>query len=418
MHTVFVLLILIFTTTLIPIEESLSINGKIIPSNDVAIIRHERGGVVNNVLVKNYSHVNKGDIIIQLDDSELKSSLKSKKDRLEIIDVEINDAVSFLKNNLTDVKDSELQQKVSSLIDSVSRASSSSNKLYTANRDLFYSSDNIIEEKIQKNKNKLKSFSSKLKLIDNEISVVKQQKEIFSTLLKSKNVSKIKALDYELKYIQSIKDREDIVKDADETNMQIKELLEEKKSNKHKFFMKVYEKLIELNKEKVDLTSNVQNLKYWIAKMIITAPLTGHVQGLDVSIGENIKSEDKILSIIPENTELLFEGEMQLSQKGRVSELKRAEIQLDGFNVIEYGRLSAKIINISPYIFSDAFEKSEYSKIILKIDSQKLQENKKLQNLQPGMSGTAFIYTDEYSFFKFLFGPIYDTFSNRYNQYK
>lgn len=396
--------------------QTIQIKGQVTPLDAIAKIRHELGGEIVKINVKNYDKVAKGEILVVLDDKKILTSLRQYKSKLKVTDSEIAHAVSYLKDNLKLLKGNEEFEQVETYVNNISETISQSAQLTEASKLISDNQDIEIKSQIEQNTIELNSLKQEIAVLQEQLKYLDDQRQIFNTLLESKNISKIRALDYEIKYrdvlIALKKAKADYESKSKATNeLNSKRIVQQQDTIKQK-----YKDLIDLNKDKIDLISNIDQLENNLKNIVIRSPIAGIVQGVEVASGTTIEPGKEILSIVPSDSVLVFEAKAALQQKGKIELNNKAEVQFDGFNILRYSRIPAKIINISPYTFNGTLGQEDYIKVVAELESKEITAGSSNYEIKPGMSGVLYVTTDEQSLFTYIFGPIYDAFSQLSDQ--
>lgn len=416
----YIVLFLVFglfiSSFIIEIEQTINLKGQIVPNSSIARIKHELGGNVSKVLVDNYTSVKKGELILSFDKTKLNTSLKMYKSKLKVIDSEILYTVAFLKNNLKEIQEENLIKEVEQYLINISDTIEQSKQLANASKLISDHKDEVIQQEINKNNIELSRLISEEKMLQEELSKLGETMEIFNKLLKSKNISKIRVIDYEIKYIQAKRELSKLKANIDTKQRENTELLSKRIVQKQDAIKTKYEELVDLNKQKLDLVSNISLLEESLAKLDVKSPISGIVQGLDITSGITIQPNEELFTVIPENSEILFEAKASLAQKAKINKHSKVEVQFDGFNAIQFNRISGRVVNISPYTFDKNPMTDEFSKVIVKLDSNIITSAKSEYPIKLGISGTLFVSAETQSLFSYIFGPIYSAFSNAHGQ--
>lgn len=402
-----------FTT----IDQNVTIKGQIVPHSGIAKIKHEAGGEVIKIHVTNYQEVNKGDLLLTIDNNKILTGLKQNKSKLKVVDTEIAYAIAYLKNNIGELYDTNQYKEVTEYLNNIADTMEQSKQLVEASRLISDHKDKVIAEQINQNKIELQRLADEITVLEDELKYLDEQRGIFNQLLASKNVSKIRALDYEIRYREVLREFNNAKSNLEFKNKETRELESKRIVEKQDGIREKYEELVTLNKEKIDLVSTIRQLETSLQNLDITAPISGIVQGLDIVKGVTIRPGEEVLSIIPTDSPVVFEAKASSEQKGKISNDSPAEVQFDGFNILQYNRVPAKIINISPFTFSDKNPtQNEFIKVVVKLNQETVNSRANQYKIKPGMSGTLYITTEKQSLFAYLFGPIYSAFSNVYSQ--
>lgn len=408
--------VLFIWSFLTSIDQTVNIKGQVIPSDGIAKIKHESGGEVMQIHVSNYDEVKKGQLLMTIDNNKILTSLKQNKSTLKVVDTEIAHIIAYLKNNLKDISERDAFKEVEEYLNNITDTISHSKQLAQASRLISDHKDQVIQEQINKNNIEIERLGKEITVLDDELKYMDEQRAIFKTLLESKNVSKIRALDYEIRYRETLREFQKAKSDLSSKKQETSELESKRIVEKQNGIREKYEELVTLNREKIDLVSNISQLQNSLNNLDIRAPISGMVQGLEIVKGVNIQQGEEVLSIIPTNSNVVFEAKASLEQKGKISLNSQAKVQFDGFNILQYDRIPAEVINISPYTFSENPTKDDFFKVVVKLKSKTIESGSSKYRIKPGMSGTLHISTEEQSLFAYLFGPIYNAFSHVYDQ--
>lgn len=408
--------IILLWSLITTVDQTINIKGHIVPQDGIATIKHESGGEVIDINVSNYQQVKAGDRLLIINNQKILNGLKQNKSKLKVVDSEIVYAVAFLKNTLKDLTDKKQLQEVESYLNNISDTIAHSKHLAEASKLLAEHKDRVIEEQINKNIIEITRLKDDIEVLEDELVFIDEQRNIFNKLLETKNVSKIRALDYEIRYREILRE---LKKSKSELNFKTKETNELKSKRiveKQDDVKTKYEELVKLNKEKIDLMTNISQLENTLDNLDISAPIDGIVQGIKIVKGVTIQPGEEVLSIIPTDSEMVFEAEASLEQKGKINVNSQAEIQFDGFNVLQFNRVKAEVLNISPYTFNENKTGNDFFKVVVKLNDNKVRSRNEQYEIKPGMSGSLYVSTGKQSLFSYLFGPVYNAFAHAYDQ--
>lgn len=412
----FMTLGLFIMSFIIKIDNTVMLHGEVVPEDKIVKIKHDTGGEIDDVYVKNYQVLNKGDVILKIDAKKVLTSIKQNKTKLKVIDTEIINIAAYLKNNISGTTENSMLKEVEQYLSNITDTIGSAKDLVETNKVISQYKSKVINEKIEQNNLEIDRMSSELKRLADKLDYISEQREIFQQLLKSKNVSKVRAIDYEVKYLDIISEIEKIKSNLNVKKLENKELSNKKIVTEQDDIRDRYEELVALNKEKIDIVSNITQLENMLDNLVLRAPISGIVQGLEIGKGSTIQPGEEIVSIIPHDSNFLFEAKAKLKQKGKINQNTKSHVQFDGFNVLEFNRVGAKIINISPYTFSNEGDEDKFFKIVMHLNGREITSKTKRYSIKPGMSGVAYLTTEKTSLFSYFFGPIYNSLNNIYSE--
>ena len=145
---------------------------------------------------------------------------------------------------------------------------------------------------------------------------------------------------------------------------------------------------------------------------VLTAPVDGTVQTVGITtIGGVVTSAQPVISIVPQNAELIVEADVLNQDIGYVFEGQDVSVKLDTFSFQKYGTVDGKIIYVSPSAVEDERKGLVY-KIKISIDRNSFNINGSNVPISSGMSGTAEIKLEERRIIEFFLEPIFEYFDD------
>lgn len=164
--------------------------------------------------------------------------------------------------------------------------------------------------------------------------------------------------------------------------------------------------IVEKEKQIQQLMSELQKAQKSLELQSLSSPTAGVVQGLAAStIGGVVTPAQPIMTIVPEDTPLIIEANIQNKDIGFVSEGQEASIKIDTFSYQRYGLLKGTVEKVSPDAFEDEKQGLVY-KIKVSIPKQKLQVEGKEVSLSPGMAVTVEVKTGQRRVIEFFLEPL------------
>ena len=140
----------------------------------------------------------------------------------------------------------------------------------------------------------------------------------------------------------------------------------------------------------------------------IIANVKGRIQVLNYkNPGAVVKKGEPILTIVPEDQQLVVLGKLFVKDRGYVKAGQSAKIKLANQDQLRFGPIDAKIISISP----DAVQSQQgaYYEIELKLEKQKFTSGKNEYNLVPGIQVQIFILTGERTVLSYITTPFHNS---------
>ena len=147
----------------------------------------------------------------------------------------------------------------------------------------------------------------------------------------------------------------------------------------------------------------------------ITAPITGRIYNLQATLGERtIEPGEELLSILPDDGDLLLEVKVLNRDIGFIRTGMRAKVKIATFPFQEFGTIDGEVVQISPNATVDERLGPVFSARIQLAKTAMPLRGEEVQ-LVPGMAATGDIVTRQKTVLTFLTEPITRRFSDAFS---
>jgi len=392
-----------------PLETSVVAPGKVSAGIYKKTVQNQYGGTIKKIYVNNGDSVNKGDLLIKLDDVEIKSQLAIAKAkyqetialvaRLEA-QKEAKQKIDFpreLKNE--NVRYTQLK------IFSVTNKSNNREKEITKNRiSELQNQISSLESMVESKKKNLQAISKEL---------VEQEELFKERLVSNEQIRKLQ------KTYNSLKG--EILSNSFDT-AKLKEQIAEAKNQQllreKKFQQEILEKYAKAKSDEADLKSKIIAYEDKLNKTNIKAPVSGTVVGLNIhTVGGVIKPGEEILSIVPNNEQLIVEARIQTQDIDKVHTGLKAKLKFPAFNITQLDIVPGKVIYVSADSFTDKRNDSSYYLVKIEVTDEGRKElQSKSIVLLPGMPAEAMINIGQRTFLDYIIKPFRDMLGRSFNE--
>ena len=353
--------------------------GEVIPLGEIKSIQHLEGGIIDVILIKENEIVTRGQDLLILS----KISKKADLDELQVrIDSQLIKSIRLeaeINNFNTPIYPDQLIRKRDELIDK-------SIKLFYSRKNNYEGSINEIDSLIETNK------------ID--IEILGKQKAMAETLQEEGVLSEFSYLD--------------VLKEFNKTKGLHDELRAKKKNIKNDFIEKSRNELQELQGELSQSLELMKKYRDSLDRSIIKAPIDGIIKNLFfVTKGGVISPGAVILDIVPNNQSLIIEAKLSSQDIGFMKLGLKSIIGLESADSINFGKINAKIIEISPDSEQDKNDGGNvFYNIILETETSYFESKGAKYNLSPGVPVVASVIIGERTIANYLFSPFVDSLEN------
>ncbi len=380
------------------IDELTRGEGKVIPSQQLQVIQNLEGGIVSEILVKEGDHVQKGQVLLKIDDKNFASSygesrlryveLKAKSMRLE---AEANAQPFEIALEMNE----EMQKQI------VYEKS-----LYDSNQEQLSKTFQILNEQIKQKENELTELESKVSQLQNSYNLVKKEVEIMEPLVKKGLVS-------EIEFLQLKRQTNNIQGELQTTRLaipRVQSAILEVKSKRGEaelnFKNRAKKELNETVAEMSRLHEVHTSLEDRVQRTLVRAPVDGTIKQLLVNtVSGVVRPGMDILEIVPTEDTLLVEAKIKPSDVAFLRLGLDATVKFTAYDFSIYGGLKGKLVFISADTITNDRGESYYL-VHIKTDKNHLGTPEKPLALMVGMTTTVDILTGKKTVLDYLLKPI------------
>lgn len=333
--------------------------GNITPEGDVVAVQSYLSGTVKNISVSEGQHINKGDLLLELNSNDSQTDISYIKSEISIT----KDEIDLYEKIIAGTKISEIS------LDDYDKNSRS-------NLEVIIENENDYMQSLQALQNTLKSaeldynsaVSTRKKYENNEeyTNQLENQRQIESQKKIEKDNAELNVKNYKTKHTS-----------------ELNTIYSEKKS-------KLAELSSQLQKSKI--SSNYQK---------IYAPASGYVNKMAInSNGDIVSPYEELLTIVPSDVPMQMKCYINNKDIANIKEGDEARVKLDAYSYSEYGVVNGKIKSISPDTYTIENIGNVYQ-VIVELDNK--NEN---IDIISGLSGIVEIKTGERSILSYFIEPL------------
>jgi len=392
---------------LAPIDSSALAPGVIAVKSHKKSIQHLDGGIVKTIFVKAGDAVKAGDILIKLDDVQVKAqleisrglyiSLLAQQARL-MAERDHSDSISY-PDTLTG--DSER----------VAQAKRIQQQIFLTRKNTHKGEISVLKQRIDQLHSKIEGLHQQQ--LSNQELVRSYQEEIedLKDLLNDGFADRSRLRDIQRNYTIKIGEIAELKADIASTQIKIGEtqleiLQIEKKSQED-----IAAQLGETNAKLIDAEERVTALTDKVLRTDIKAPVSGHVMNMAVHTeGGVILPGEPILDIVPQGEELIVEAQVSPMDIDRVHVGLVAQVRLSAFKQALIPVVEGKLITLSADRLMDEKTGMPYFNARIELTPESLQELEGFE-LLPGMPAEVLINTGERTVFEYLTQPVSNAFA-------
>ncbi|MEK4297415.1 HlyD family type I secretion periplasmic adaptor subunit [Paenibacillus sp. FSL R5-0914] len=400
--TIIILFIIVMVWSYLgKVDEVAVARGKVIPDGRTKVLQPLEGGTIKEVLVTEGEHVQKGQLLIELDSTTSEADIQEMAKQLYVAKLQKAMLEAELEGkSFEGLEQGEAPPASSAIV--AEEVLQVQMQLREARDEEFDSKIKAAELVVSQTRQELHLEQSALELAskDYELALMKSQNggdENFTDstdLLQADNDLNKTLLDIDSQEKKIIK-AEDALAEAEENVISIK-----KQRSRT-----VLDELVENEKTLYTLESELTKAEKRFELQQLTSPVDGTVHGLSsFTIGGVVTSAEDVISIVPDDTPLIVEATIANQDIGFIKKGQAANVKVDTFPFQKYGYLQGEIIYVSP----DAFEDEKLGPVFkakLKVLSAETSSGNQI-HLTPGMSVSVEAKTGQRRIIDFFLSPL------------
>lgn len=149
----------------------------------------------------------------------------------------------------------------------------------------------------------------------------------------------------------------------------------------------------------------------------IRSPVDGIVNDIQVTtVGGFVQAGQKILQVVPVGDKLLVEARVSPKDIAFIKVNDRANVKVTAYDFAVYGGLNGRVVQISPDSIYDEASKEAYFSVVVETDRAYLKSGKRQLPIGPGMICDVEIITGKKSVLSYLLKPIVRARSEALNE--
>ena len=374
--------------------------GKVIPVSQIQVVQNLEGGIVENIYVNEGDIVEKGQVLIRIDDTRFNSSLRedaAKRYSLQLRGLRLK-AESEGKTEFPG-----LSQE---LYEAVPELAKQEKLLFDQRLAELNSKRRIVEEQVQQKIYQIGELESKQSSLSGSLRLARRELNLTRPLEAQGAVSEVEVLKLERQV-------NDLSGELQQVKLSIPKAESEKKEAESKLdeialnfqqeaqaeFNSVMAELSTLKEASVALADRV-------ARTQVRAPLRGTVKSLLVStVGGVVQPGMDLLEIVPIDDSLLIEARVLPKDIAFIRPGLKAMVKLTAYDFAVYGGLEAKVTLISADSFVDEKE-NPYYLVRVRTNENYLEKNGEQLPIIPGMTAQVDILAGKRSVLDYIMKPI------------
>lgn len=373
--------------------------GQVIPSQKVQMIQNLEGGILQEVLVQENQIVNKGDIIIRIDNALAASQVRdavTKADEHEAAIFRLNAEIEESRNL---VFPDNFKQTDSQILDS-------QQSIFRARREQLQAELSVLRSQYSQKQQEIVEMKSRKEQLERSLELVKQQRAIAKPLVDQ-------GIYPQVDYLALERDISSLQGDIDALRLAVPRIQSVAGEASRRIEQRQAEfrakALDEMNSRRGEMNSLREILSAGedrVTRTDIRSPVRGTIKQINLNtLGGVVRPGESILEIVPLDDTLLIEARVRPSDIAFLHPGQKAMVKITAYDFSIFGGLEGVLEAISADTIEEDDGESFY-KVKLRTKKNAINYQGEELPIIPGMTASIDILTGKKSILSYLLKPI------------
>ena len=372
--------------------------GKVIPSRQVQVVQNLEGGIVAELLVREGAIVERGEVLVRIDDVRAASELRESRQRYLAL-------LGALGRLRAEVEETEIALAPEVLAEAPEVARNEG-ALYRARRDALQSELEVLRSQATQREQELAELATRIGQLERSHALAVEELEITEPLAASRVVSKVQLLRLQ-------REVSDLAGELEATRLAVprvetalreaKRRIEERQLS---FRAEAQRELNAVQAEAAALHEVIAAETDKVSRTEVRSPVRGTVKQLFVNtVGGVIQPGADLIEIVPLEDNLLVEAKVRPADIAFLHPGQAATVKVTAYDFSIYGGLDAVVEDISADTITDDKGESFY-RVRVRTHDNALHKADEPLPIIPGMTTQVDILTGEKTVLDYLLKPI------------
>jgi epimerase transport system membrane fusion protein len=387
-------------SVVMPIEGAAHAPGIITAKSSNRLVQHLEGGIVKEIRARNGDHVEAGDVLLVMDNTQPLAQLEINNTQLA--------ALTALEARLIAERDGldtvNYPAELRNGIENARNEIDSQNQVFMTRKQAFEGEIAVLEQRIEQLQSQIAGLkalhASKLELA---ASFADELVDIRS-LLEERFAEKQRLRDVERSHAIASGEAAELLAQIASTEIQIGETRLQIIQTRNRFQTEVADQLANTQTQIKDIRERNNALRDIVNRTDVRSPVAGIVNKMQAHTeGGVIRGGEPIAEIVPVSDELIVEGHVSPADIDRVVEGQEAKIRFSSFSSKQVKVATGKLIGLSADTIRDQ-NGPPYYLARVEISPESLADLQDVE-LIPGMPAEVMIATGSRTFMQYVMKP-------------
>ena len=372
--------------------------GEVVPQDQLKVVQHLEGGVVEEILVREGDPVQAGDLLVRL-------KLGASAVNMSEIEAAI-DGFQLTRMRLEAEAQRREPEFDPEMVARRSDLAESELAIYEARLDELARRTAVTKERIRQRRLEYDELIAHRDALQRDFGLGQERLQMSSELVEEGLTPRMEHVSLQAE-ISKMEGELDVMKASlPRASAAIKEAEAELAEEREAYTRRAIEELGEVRRRINTLAETLNTASDQDKRTDVRAPIDGVVKTLRFNtIGGVVQPGEAILDIVPKSDQLVVRAKLDPKDRGYVIEGLPARVKVSTFDYARYGDLDGKVelIAASTDMTQDGVP---YYNVVVRTEKTYLGDEAGQYEIQPGMQATVDIHTGKRTVMDFLIRPV------------
>ncbi|MBF7731592.1 HlyD family type I secretion periplasmic adaptor subunit [Pseudomonas sp. N040] len=380
------------------LEEVTRGEGKAIPAGKVQTIQNLEGGIVSEIFIREGQIVQKGDVLLRLDDTRFMSNKgESEADRL---------ALTARVERLTAEAEGKPLVISAGIANRAPRLAEDEMALHESRLRRLKSEQSVLGEQLRQKQQELAEFKAKQTQYSSSLALIQQELNMSQPLVESGAISRVEILRLRRSAVEMRGSMDATRLAIPRAQAAINEIERRIEESELAFRSDAFKELNDARTELQKITATSVAIEDRVSRTTVVSPVHGIIKQMNVNtIGGVVQPGSDLLEIVPLEDNLLIEARIRPQDVAFLHPGQPAMVKFSAYDYTIYGGLKAKLELIGADTITDE-EGNSFYLIQVRTDKSHLGTAEHPLLIIPGMVATVDIITGKKSVLDYLLKPV------------
>ncbi len=386
------------------IDSAIVAEGVVTDEGSKKAVQHLEGGLVQDILVREGQHVEKGQVLFKISPTNAKAGFDVQRNQLDfalaqearlIAERDGANEVSFPETLLSRRHDPN-----------VAMAVSDQTKQFEERRASLSGQIDLLENKVKQYNTEIDGLKVERGATENQLKFINEELRDLNSLLDRQLVqkSRILALEREKSRLEGVIGRSTADQAKAETG--IGEATLQIRQTRQKFQEDIAAQILDVRSKIADLREKLRVASDVLDRVDVTSPVTGTLQNLRIfTAGGVIKPGETLAEVVPDHDALIVQARVSPAETERLSKGMSAEVRFSAFRSKVLPLITGHVSTVSRDRLVDEATKQPY--FLAQVVAEDIPDEV-LERLTPGMPAEVVMATGERTILDYLVRPLKD----------